>query len=653
MKTTLLNALFACTLPLALCTARADIPPAERLLPSDTLAVLCAPDWSKVTVARQQAPFALLWKDPAMRPFCDKFLAKLTNDVVAPIERDLGAKLTDYADLLQGQFTLAVTRNGWTGASEPLPAFLLVLDARDKADLLRKNLADVKRKLTDSGRKTRTDTIRGVEFTTVILDRAQLEEGLGTISGAGAGPGSANTPKDGATPAASSPSGQAGSTIELSVGQAESALLVSTSTKVLEQVLARMAGAGGGALAEVPAFEADARGMLRDGLSYGWIHFAPIAETLARMFPAGEGTPDGDPAAMMAFGLDKMLGAFGLSSLRTLAFNARQNAEGEFFDFYLGVPEETRKGLFAVLNTAPKDASPPAFVPAEAVNFSRWRADGQRIWASVEAIANEIAPGMLGLVVMQVEAMIKEQSPAFDLRKNLIANLGDDFVSYQKTPRGTTLDDLISPPSVTLISSPNPDQLLQGLKSVLSMLAAPLSSASFKEREFLGRKIHSLPMPTLPTEEGGAAAEESVHMTASGGYLAVSTDAALLEEYLRSGETKPKPLAAVPGLSEAGGKVGGMATGLFGYQDDVENLRILTEILRNNGDLISQALAMSPVGPKSGEPDKALKEWFDFSLLPPFEKIAKYFHLTVYAGQISKDGFTLKTFSPRPPKLNP
>ena len=96
-----------------------------------------------------------------------------------------------------------------------------------------------------------------------------------------------------------------------------------------------------------------------------------------------------------------------------------------------------------------------------------------------------------------------------------------------------------------------------------------------------------------------------------------------------------------------------MATGLFGYQDDVENLRTLTEILRNNGDLISQALATSPIGPKSGEPDKALKEWFDFSLLPPFERIAKYFHLTVYAGQTSKEGFTLKTFSPRPPKLNP
>ena len=300
MKTTLLNSLFAFTLPLALCTARADIPPAERLLPSDTLAVLCAPDWSKVTAARQQAPFALLWKDPAMRPFCDKFLAKLTSDVVAPIERDLGAKLTDYADLLQGQFTLAVTRNGWTGAGEPLPAFVLTLDARDKADLLRKNLADVKRKLTDSGRKTRTDTIRGVEFTTVILDRPQLEGGLGTIGGAGAGAGSANTQKSGAASAASSPSGQAGSTIELSVGQADSALLVGTSTKVLEQVLARMAGAGGGALADLPAFEADASGVLRDSLLYGWIHFAPIAETLARLFPAGEGTPDGEPAAMMA-----------------------------------------------------------------------------------------------------------------------------------------------------------------------------------------------------------------------------------------------------------------------------------------------------------------------------------------------------------------
>jgi len=50
-------------------------------------------------------------------------------------------------------------------------------------------------------------------------------------------------------------------------------------------------------------------------------------------------------------------------------------------------------------------------------------------------------------------------------------------------------------------------------------------------------------------------------------------------------------------------------------------------------------------------PDKTIKEWMDFSLLPPYEKIAKYFYFTVYAGGSSVDGLTFKMFAPVPPAL--
>ncbi len=596
MRRTIVPSIPAWGSALLLWAVSAAIPPAEQLLPNDTLAVLCAPDWTKASAAQQQAPFSLLWNDPAMRPFRDKFLDKLKTDVVAPLERELGVKLSDYSDLLQGQFTLALTRNGWTGTAEPVPAFLLVLDTRDKAELLRKNLAEVKRKLTDSGRKLRTETIRGVEFTTILIDTGELTGSLGMLQLPGIAPGTASSGKN--EPAsATAPKSQTRPTIELSVGQAESALLVGTSTRVLEKVLARLTGSGGGALAEVPAFEADARSVLRDGLSYGWIHFAPVGEILAKRFAASPSQAQGEEAPM-ALQVDKILAALGLTSLKTLAFNARQSPDGEFFDLFLGAPEQTRQGLFKLIATAPKDASPPPFVPADAIQFSRWRADGQRIWAAVETIANEIAPGMLGFLAMQIETMMQEKDPAFDFKKNLIGNLGDDIVSYQKAPKGTTFEDLSAAPSLTLLASPNPEQFLQGIKSVLSMALAPLTSVSFKEREFLGRKIHSLPLPTMPVGDASKPVEQSLHLTSSAGYLALSTDAALVEEYLRSGETKPKPLAATPGLAEAAEKVGGMATGLFGYQNDLEDLRILTEILRANGDLIAQALAFSTGGPE-------------------------------------------------------
>jgi hypothetical protein len=45
------------------------------------------------------------------------------------------------------------------------------------------------------------------------------------------------------------------------------------------------------------------------------------------------------------------------------------------------------------------------------------------------------------------------------------------------------------------------------------------------------------------------------------------------------------------------------------------------------------------------------KDWADYSLLPPFERISKYFYFSVYVGSASVDGLTFKLYSPAPPSL--
>jgi hypothetical protein len=64
-------------------------------------------------------------------------------------------------------------------------------------------------------------------------------------------------------------------------------------------------------------------------------------------------------------------------------------------------------------------------------------------------------------------------------------------------------------------------------------------------------------------------------------------------------------------------------------------------------------LSITPIGQRlgMGEDSKALKDWCDFSLLPNFDKISKYFGFTVFAGSASADGLTLKFYTPRPPQF--
>ena len=51
-------------------------------------------------------------------------------------------------------------------------------------------------------------------------------------------------------------------------------------------------------------------------------------------------------------------------------------------------------------------------------------------------------------------------------------------------------------------------------------------------------------------------------------------------------------------------------------------------------------------------PGKIFGGWLDFSLLPDYDKVSKYFYFSVTSGNITADGFSFKVFAPRPPQLN-
>lgn len=599
----------------ALTGLAAATPPAQKLLPPDTLALLSLPDCAQIRANQKNSPASLLWNDPAMRPFREKLMNKLQTEVLDKLEKDTGIQLAAYAELLQGQLSLAVTRNGWRGTEDPLPGLVIILDARDKGDQLKTRLADLRKKITDAGQTLKTEKIRDVEFITLPLHMQDAE-----------------APK-----------------LNLTFGQVGSVLVAGTVTRDLERVVAGLTGGGLPNLSEEATFSEDHQAYFREAQIFGWIYFSPLAEVINQVASAAAASAGNNPQAPKP---DKVLEALGLKGLKTLAFGVRENADGSFVDMNIRSPWTERKGLLKLLATEPKDAAIPAFVPADAVAFWRWRLDGQKFWASLEAMINEITPGMLGFFTAQIDAALKEKDPNLDFRRSFLMNLGDDLIGYQKAPRSTAPADLLAQPSLTLIGSPNAPQLLGALRSAISLLPGPLGAMQIKEREFLGTRVYALTVPDLT----GTGQENQFHFAASGGYLAFAGDAATLEEYLRRAESKPKPLAELPGLREAADRAGGTGSGLFGFQNDAEGLRMFWEAFRSNKNLFMELVTtQNPAlkGAVGGNEDfqKVIAEWVDFSLLPPFEQVAKYFHITVYAGKSSNAGYTLKIFSPQPPRL--
>lgn len=612
---------------------RAAIPPAENLLPADTLFLVTAPDCAVLRAALQRSPQALCWNDPAMKPFHDKFMGKWNETLVAPLEKDLGLSLGDFTDLAQGQFTFALTQNGWIGSGDTSPGLVLLLDAKDKSGQLKTNLAVLQKKWTDSGKPIRSETIRGIKFSVVPLSSNDMPASVSRLL-----PKKQPVSELGKEP-------QPEKAGEMVVGQVESLLIVGNSIQAVEPVVAHLTGGSAPALADNAVFTADKLAQFRGApLYYGWFNAKTFFNVLANI-PQPEPNPDA-PSLMPAFSWDKALVASGAMGLKSASFACRDSHDGSEADFYFAVPEAERTGLFKMLAAANKDSAAPVFVPADAVKFWRWRSDGQKDWAALEAMIGNISPAIMGSLnaaISMANASAQQKDPSFDFRKNLIGNLGDDFVGYQKAAAGTSIADLNNAPSIFLFAAANPDQALQAVRSVASMLYSRQDAAD--PRDFLGKKIYSIALPAARAPDATATMPRYLYLTTSGGYVASSTDSSILENYLRSTGAPAKPLRETAGLADAAQHIGGTGGGLFGYENQKEIMRSAFTLLKNQAD--------SPAGLGSmAALPKSFRDWMDFSLLPDYDTVSKYFYFSVFNGATTTDGIRFKAFAPRPPGLN-
>ena len=626
--------------------ASAAIPSPDKLLPDDTLVVVTVPDFSKVREIYRKSPQRQFWNDPAMKPFRDNFLSKWKEEFVKPLERELNVSFDTYTNLVRGQITFALLQNGGPAAVDQPLGWLLLLDAKEKSSQLKANLADLRQKWVDAGKSIKTEKIRDLDFAVLPMSSNDLPKTLRKFF-----PQPSEVQE---LPVEGEPKKLAPKS-ELVIGQVDSLLILGNSTRGVEKIVIRLTGGAVPALGELAAYDANHRALFRDAPFYGWVNVKSLIEFMNRKSSEKRSSDAPDPFA--APKPDKIISAIGMAGLKTIAFNFQDSNEGSLFQVFIGAPEATRQGIFKILAGEAKDAAPPQFVPADAVKFRRWRLDGQKAWAALEKMLADISPQSLNTVNFILDTAntaAKDKDPSFDIKKNLIGNLGDDIITYEKAPRGNTLAELRSPPSLFLLSSPHPEQLAAALKSVLVFMSQQAGTPA--EREFLGRKIFSVTLPAVPLPMGGSsrpATPRTLSYAASGGYVAMSTDTSLLEEFLRSSETQAKMLRELPGLVGATQKVTDPGTGLLAYENNAETMRASFEGWKKEPSSITNATASSllPGAIGMAGPERTFKEWMDFSLLPAYDKVAKYFHFTVYAGSANVDGLTLKIFTPIPPAL--
>jgi hypothetical protein len=88
--------------------------------------------------------------------------------------------------------------------------------------------------------------------------------------------------------------------------------------------------------------------------------------------------------------------------------------------------------------------------------------------------------------------------------------------------------------------------------------------------------------------------------------------------------------------------LGGAGGGIFGYENQRESMRVTFKALQNTMTADSAMKLFPP----------SIREWLDFSLLPDYDAVSKYFYISTFTGNANSEGLTFKAFAPRPPTLN-
>jgi hypothetical protein len=410
----------------------------------------------------------------------------------------------------------------------------------------------------------------------------------------------------------------------------------------VDPIVAHLTGSGMPALSDNSTFADDKMSQFHGSpLYYAWFDAKTFFGILAAV-PPPEPNPDA-PTIVPQMQVGKIITAVGLTGVKSVCFSYYETRQGAQANVFIAAPASARQGLLKIFTPLPESAVPPAFVPVEATKFVRWRIDGEQTWKTLQDMLNNISPAAvsgLNAAIDMANANAQQKDPSFDIRKNLFENLGDDLIRYDKAPA----DPTATAASLYLFSAHNTDRAVAAINTVMSLSSSGQKAP--EPRTFQGHKIYTMPLPGAGMPGASPLAPRNLYCTSGDGYVALTTDVSMLESYLRSAANPPKPLSGFPGLIDAAQHVGGTGNGLFGFQNQRELLRTVFSTLSNQS-----TDAMGAFGPMYFMP-KALRDSMDFSLLPDYGAVSKYFYMTVYAGTSMPNGISFETFAPRPPGLN-
>jgi hypothetical protein len=308
-----------------------------------------------------------------------------------------------------------------------------------------------------------------------------------------------------------------------------------------------------------------------------------------------------------------------------------------------------RKGVLKMLETSLESIRPPRFVPASAYSVSFLNVDIRRAydeWCSIDPAA------AMSLQKPLVEPGANGE-PAIVLRQDIIEYLGSQIVIAQSINKPFTAGAM---PTETIVAVSVSNR--SALEKSLSRWMEPNNPES--TRELLGHTIYLLGPSGVPFFGGAAPAAATLSSVEdrkgdAGARMAFAiTDTHLIfgqepaiERAIRTLDgAASEPLGSTEWFTAAKSVVPSVV-GLAGFEDNSASGELLWWMLKENAKARRADIGMGPPAAVLRLQDAGaavlarpdLWQFADFSLLPEFDAVRKYFGYSAFYGASRADGF--------------
>lgn len=623
------TSLFICILCTSTNVLAKALPKTARIVPPETFLLVDIDDFSQLKTQFEKTSFYKLYKDPAMAAFIDNFKAKW-REKTKEIDNEIAKAIIDADILPNARLSVAlVPKSQPTNTGEP--DVLFISQWGENISKINEAVDKLTEKAVADGVHLKTEDYRGIRIVTMITEFPATQA-----------PGLSPSQSDQSnTPTIQRPPEK---TYHCFI---DDYLIWSTDLDTLKFVIAHIKGATSPTLASDADYTATTN-------TVGPYHDLDVYVNIKQIIKTVTGRDNTGMAKTMItnLGFDNVVSA-------GYSIGVNRCPDSSFCGKAFVKVNGAKRGICKMLETESAVVRTPQFIRTSTYSMTFWNFDISKAYHELNNIITSFKPAAAAIMYMPLPTASSPDEPGLKIKDDIIDHLGSQLIIAHSLNKPFSKDSIPSQ-WIAAMAINNRYALEKSMSLLYSKIIAPNNPDA--TRELLGHTIYTVRFPALPPffssrrlplqsytgpgtqrifsdqfqQNPGNPQKPAFAFTITDTHLIFGTESEVERSIRSLSSAGPEPTASIKWFNiakSANPSVVGLAS------------------LKNNTAAAESFWWALKQSEKAGTTETAVSiDWnfmfpegggdlFDFSLLPEFNVVRKYFGLSAFYGISRPDGF--------------